>query len=511
MAYPSVVQRAIGRRNILLCSLLVGIAACGPRPGEEKVGRGLIIIAVEALRADHVGALGYDRPTTPVLDALAAEGAIFQAAYSASPDVVPANAAILTGCDPMLARRIPLGERSRGTAVSDWYVPDALPRLPRELLRNGYATAAFTDHPAIAPVCGFGAGFQTFTGFLDEREDPSTSQFGIDAVSTKCLNWLSGLDETENWFAYLQVDDLERLWLRPEDGDGSFFDPRSELASVPPVAAEDRVFHALPRSRWLGPTRSLGQLEARYDGELRHLDAALARLFDRLRRIGRWKDTTVVVVGTFGVGFGEGGLVADSGTFSDCDLHVPIVVRAAESLGAKRGVKVGGLASLLDLAPTLLEVHGIPPPPSMRGRSHANALRGVADAPSSIVFAAGGFQSGFAAIDERFCYEEGSVGALEQDQPSPLSVSYFGDALDHRAELHVHLHDRSKDPRPGHLGASAEDPAAAARLSALGREYYGWIEKARAVLQGSADATKDPAALKKLESLGLLGELGAKP
>jgi arylsulfatase A-like enzyme len=511
VAYPSVVPRAIGRCSVLLSLALLALVACGPRPGEEKVGRGLIVIAVEALRADHVGALGYDRPTTPNLDALAAEGAVFRAAYSASPDVVPANAAILTGCDPMLARRIPIADRSRGTAVSDWYVPDALPRLPRALLGGGYATAAFTDHPAIAPVCGFGAGFQTFTGFLDEREDPSTSQFGIDAVSTKCLNWLSGLDETENWFAYLQVDDLERLWTRPEDGEGSFFDPRPELAAVPPVSAEDRVFFALPRSHWMGPTRSLGQLEARYDGELRHFDAALARLFDRLRRLGRWKDTTVVVVGTFGVGFGEGGLVADSGTFSDCDLRVPIVLRAAESLGANRGVRVDGLTSLIDLAPTLLDLHGIRPPPAMRGQSHLKALRGAADEFSTTVFAAGGFQSGFAAIDERFCYEEGSVGALEQEPSSPLSVSFFGDALDHRADLRAHLHDRTKDPCPGHLRPSAEDSEAIARLSKAGREHYGWIEKARAVLQGGTELAKDSAEMQELEQQGLLGELGARP
>jgi arylsulfatase A-like enzyme len=508
VSYPSVVPRAIVRRSWF--AILLVLAACGPRPGEEKIGRGVLVVAVEALRADHVGALGYDRPTTPVLDALAAEGAVFRAAYSASPDVVPANAAILTGCDPMLARRIPLGERSRGTAVSDWYVPDALPRLPRELLGRGYATAAFTDHPAIAPVCGFGAGFQTFTGFLDEREE-GTSQFGIDAVSTKCLNWLSGLDEADNWFAYLQVDDLERVWLRGDEGEGSFFDPRPELAAVPPVAAEDRVYFALPRSHWMGLTRSFGQLEARYDGELRRVDAALARLFDRLRRIGRWKETTVVVVGTFGVGFGEGGLVADSGTFSDCDLHVPVVVRAAESLAAKRKIVVGDLTSLVDLAPTLLDLHGFPPPPSMRGVSHANALRGTASSPPETVFAAGGFQSGFAAIDPHFCYEEGSAGALEQDAPSPLSISFFGDALDHRGDLRAHLHDRKKDRFPGHVHPSAEDPAAAVRLSEAGREHYAWIEKARAVLQGGASAATDAAEIEELERRGLLGEQGAKP
>ncbi len=495
---------AIVRSSFLLLALS---SSCGPRPGEEKVGRGLLVVAVEALRADHVGALGYDRATTPVLDQLAKEGAIFTSAFSASPEVVPANAAILTGCDPMLARRIPLGERSRGTAVSDWYVPDALPRLPRELLAQGYATAAFTDHLAVAPVCGFGAGFQTFTGFLDERED-SGNPVGADAVSTKCLNWLAGLDEADNWFAYLQVDDLERAWGHADDPGGPFFEPRPELASVLPIAAGDRAYFALPRARWMGAIRSLGQLEARYDGELRRLDAALARLFDRLKRIGRWKDTTVVVVGTFGIGFGESGLVADSGTFSDCDLRVPIVVRAADSLAAARGIRVDGLASLVDLAPTLLDLHGIPPPAAMRGISRAGALRGDAGVRAEIVFAAGGVQSGFASIGPRFCYEEGSPGALEQEGIRPLSASFYGDGEDHRSEVREHLHDRTKDRSPGHLRPSAEDPEATARLAAAGREHYAWIEKARAVLQGGAASESE---LEELGRRGLIGDLGARP
>jgi hypothetical protein len=159
--------------------------------------------------------------------------------------------------------------------------------------------------------------------------------------------------------------------------------------------------------------------------------------------------------------------------------------------------------------------------------SHANALRGAAGSaggaspagdvrdsdgsPTRIVFAAGGFQSGFAAIDERFCYEEGSAGALEQDDPSALSVSFFGDALDHRAEMRVHLHDRSKDAYPGHLLRSAEDPVAAALLSDAGREHYAWIEMARAVLLGGGGRGDGGAEIEELERRGLLGELGSRP
>jgi len=90
-------------------------------------------------------------------------------------------------------------------------------------------------------------------------------------------------------------------------------------------------------------------------------------------------------------------------------------------------------------------------------------------------------------------------------------VSFFGDALDHRAEMRDHLHDRSKDATPGHLRPSAEDPVAAALLSEAGREHYAWIEKARAVLQGGTDIAKGGAEIEELERRGLLGELGSRP
>lgn len=497
------------RSGLLVATALLAalLPACGERAGTEPTGRGLVVVVVDALRADHLGACGYDRPTTPYLDALAAEGTFFGSAYSPSPEMVPAHAAILTGCDPMLSRRIPLGEPSRGTPVSDWYVPEAVPRLARELLGHGFATKAFTDDPAIDPVCGFGAGFQEFSGFLSNRT-PNAEDVGAAAVTTKCLNWLSGLDRTQPWFAYLQVDDLERQWTRPDESRDSFFEPRAERAGVPPVSEAGRAFFAVPRSRWSGAARSIGQCEARYDGELQKVDRTLGRFFVGLKRIGRWKDTTVVVVGAYGVGFGESGLIADSGTFSDCDLHVPVIVRPDASVQIRSKGRTRELFSLVDLAPTLLDLAGIPVPPGMRGASHAEAIRGKPGGSDEIAFAAGGVQGGFVAIDGRYCWEESSPGSLEQEPLTSLSFSWYGDELDHRKDLRRFLHDRKLDPSGGHLGASADDPAAAARLSAAGREHYAWIEKARAVLQGgsSALADLDPATLAELRRRHLLGE-----
>src|SRR6185436_7712959 len=102
---------------------------------------------------------------------------------------------------------------------------------------------------------------------------------------------------------------------------------------------------------------------------LRQLDSKLGRLFEALRRIDRLKNTTVVVVGSYGVSFGESGLILDSGTLSDADLHVPLIIRPAPQQACARGTKVQHIASTIDLAPTLLELEQIPVPRAMHGVS----------------------------------------------------------------------------------------------------------------------------------------------
>ncbi|MCY2961130.1 MAG: sulfatase [Planctomycetota bacterium] len=480
----------------LIAILCLGTLGCGPHPSAVRQSRGVLVIAVDALRADHVSGLGYDRPTTPALDRLAEQGVTFTDAWSASPDVLPAHAALLTGCDPGLAHRPGLARGGPASDLTSWRLPDGLPSLAQEFLARGFETAGFADHPAVSPIRGVARGFQMFGGYREDAVDPEL-ELGFEGVATKFMHWLGGRSATADWFAYLEVNDLERVWTRatPDPRWEAQYEPRPELGYMPPVAEGDHAFFAIPKSRWARVPRTIGEYEVRYDGAISRLDVKLGRLVERLRRMGRLENTTIVVVGTFGVSFGEGGLYLDTGALDAADLRVPLVVRPGADLAMQRGARLDGIASLVDLAPTLLDLHGLRVPPGMSGVSHAARMRAPdANPPRTSVHAAGGFQRGVAVIDAQWILSR----VRPAEGTSDLLVrSWFGGDEPSGAGLVERLEARS---------ASGGDPEAArARLRPELTAWSEWIERARSILHGRVAPAADPSTAADLRRRGLLG------
>jgi arylsulfatase len=483
--------------------LLAAVPACTRAPaGKLRVGNGVLVIAVDALRADHLRCFGYDRDTTPVMDSWATQGTAFVRAFSPSPELQGAHAALLTGTEPALSHRDLEPTDDPVARLAEWSLPQGVPRLAREFLAAGYTTAAFVDHFGLSDVYGYGSGFEDFQCFAP---DSSESSVGYEAVANKLFGWLRERSPTEDWFAYVHVNDLERLWENgsAEERFDTFFGPRPGLDAVPPVAQAERSFFAVPRPRWRNATRTLGEYEALYDGALRRLDTKFGQLFDELRKRERLRNTTVVIVGTYGVGFGESGLVLDSGTLSDVDLHVPLIIRPAPVLNCRKGVRAEGLASLCDVAPTLLELAQLRKPPGMSGSSLAPVLYGRGESPRELCFATGGVHGGFAVFDARWCFESilpAAGGSLE------LMRSWTGDTG--VAGPRRHLHDRSLPDDLGHLGPSAEDEARAAGMERAGLEWYADVARARDVLRGRLRAAElAPAERTRLVEQGLLSEV----
>ena len=115
----------------------------------EGPARGVLLIGIDGLRADHLAAYGYDRDTMPALEGLAGEGVRFTQMFSSSPVLIPAHISLLTGSHPGIARRFMRGELE-GLDERRWRIPGRVSHLAVEFLASRYATAAFVDSPLLS-------------------------------------------------------------------------------------------------------------------------------------------------------------------------------------------------------------------------------------------------------------------------------------------------------------------------------------------------------------------------
>ena len=516
----------------VLAASIMALAACSQsqEPADEPSasGRGMLVIVVDALRFDHTSLGTYDRDTTPRLKELAeGQGIIFSNAWSVAPDLIPAHVSLLTGCDASVAHRpnVLLSDGTLLSPLTTWFIPESVPRLAREFLANGWRTAAFVDHAHISERRGFEDGFREFVDVGGDRSD-ETRDVGLPGVTRRFYQWVSRLDQGEDWMAYIHWNDLEAMWEVPytdeafsKDQEVTGYELRPELDYLPAIGGHAPIFHALPPSRAPSPRRTLAQYELRYDAALRNrLDRNLDRLFDTLAMDDRWDRTSVLVVGSFGLGFGESGLVVDSGTYSDVDLHVPVLLRPAPELNLPTGTVQSALVSSVDLMPTLLDLMGIEIPSGVHGHSLLPLVRGEQPRVRDWAYASHGPfappgrpdtqalvpRYGFAVIEEDRIYSIqwpgcGGIGAL--------SSSWFGDSNSHRRESVESLKVFSEDSRPGNLN-SGPVGADGARLRDVGRAMHAELDRVREVLHPSDWnlEARGPEVLDELRKKGLIGD-----
>ena len=461
------------------------------------------MIAVDALRADHIRAYGHDRRTMRVLtDLMREEGATFAHAWSTGPGVVPAHVSLLTGCDPHVARQPQESEDSR-TPLFNWFVPDGVPRLAQEFLAHGWITGAFVDHPSIAGLRGYRRGFRDY-----EDAGGDEQRFGFEGVATRFVSWLEEREVGEPWFGYVHMNDLERMWLSAVDEEGVGAGPVEEFTArdgaerIPPAGAFDPIFFAVPRSRLAGGTVTLGEYEARYDSALQRLDRSLARLFGRLEVIGRLEHTTIILVGTFGFGFGEAGLLLDAGALAPCDLRVPLWIRPAPALHDLPRSRVMDTVSILDVAPTALDLAGIELPSGMHGVSLKPVLLEGARHGREHAFASFAAYEGFAVAEGSYLLEVSSPAG----RPGYLASSWTG-AGEQEGEQEV-LRDADTEVPLGQLDRGVVDTERTARLRAAGEDWMESMESLQRILHlGPLGLYQPmPGEVEDLQERGLLGD-----
>jgi len=307
-----------------------------PRP---RAGRhNLLLISLDTLRADHVGAYGSRLPTTPVLDAMAAEGALFEQTIAPFPATLSSHASMLTGVYP----------RRHGVLGMFDRIPRDIPMLAEILAHHGYQSAAVTEDGMVLATAGFPRGFTYYREYKGAKR--STPSGRAVATFDAGLRWLE-THRGEQFFLFLHTYQVHMPYAPPPAFDVFTSAPGTEANALP----------------------ELVRCQQLYAGEVRYVDSAIGRLFERLTKLGEADRTLVVVTSDHGEEFGEHGGVQHAQTIYEEVLHVPLILRAPRLVPA--GVRVPGPVSLVDLLPTVLDLLGIPPPPATDGRSLVPLLR----------------------------------------------------------------------------------------------------------------------------------------
>ncbi len=315
----------------------------GPVPATVPADFNVVLITIDTLRADHVGAYGHPRPTTPNLDAVAAQGGLFTAGWAHAPSTRYSIPAILSG-------RLPL-DVYYNTSIAGW--PGLLPRattIAEVLKARGFATGAVTNYWYFDPVRGMNQGFDSYdntNASLHTGADPAhTTGTSSRQQTDKAIDFIAGHGRGRFF-----------LWVH-------YYDPHHTYQAHPEVGS-------------FGPT----ELD-RYDDEIRFTDLHLGRLFDDLRQRGLWDKTIVVITGDHGEGFGEHGIKLHGYDLYAAQTRVPLIIRVP-GLAPRR---IATAAGHIDLLPTLANLAGAPATLEMMGRSLVPWLAGADDDLERAVF-----------------------------------------------------------------------------------------------------------------------------
>jgi len=419
---------------------MAGMAGCRQAPADsapataKPAGRpNVLLVTIDTLRADHLGAYGYATASTPTLDALAHRGVRFETAVAHVPLTGPSHASILTGHTPLGH-----GYHNNGGFV----LPPSVKTAAGEFRQAGYRTAAFVSGYPLDRRFGFDRGFDVYDDHLPRGNDPRrqayVERFG-DATTDVALKWLSsaaaGATATpQPWF----------LWVH-------YYDPHAPYE--PPGDLADR-FRAAP-----------------YDGEIAFVDRQIARVLEAIDKSGARDRTVVLVTADHGESLGEHGEVTHGVFIYEGTLRVPWIM-AGPGISTGRVPKT--VARSIDILPTLLDYSGLPSPAGLEGRSLRPAADGreMPDAPSYAESFYTQLELGWAplygwrtATHKFIDAPHAELYDLEQDASEKTNLIGQQGAL--ADQMRRGLQSAVKKAVPASAAAES-DPESAARLRSLG-------------------------------------------
>jgi arylsulfatase A-like enzyme len=382
-------------RNVLRDVLYrpAGEAATAERPN-------IILITIDTVRADHLGAYGYDPAISPNIDALARKGVLFRQAISQSPWTLTSVCSTITSMYPT-----ELEIFVRPGAVPQTHLDEMRTTLAEALHAGGYRTQAYMTNAWLVPENGVDQGFENFVGIrfaepFDQNQLLKHPLLALAADSWPDL-WPLLLKSHELLFDprlttaedrryvttygmdYIRLHRNERffLWLYYMDVHTTYT-PSDPFPSAPPgISPEelDRLEHLdfwplVDNGPRLVPPEELPAFVSLYDGEIHGVDYWIGQLTAELERQGLADRTVIVLHSDHGEEFLDHGGFVHGTTLYDELVRVPLII--AGPAVAAPGRVVDTPVRLLDVMPTLLDIAGVPVPQEAQGRSLVPLLQG---------------------------------------------------------------------------------------------------------------------------------------
>lgn len=421
-----------------------------------RKSKGVVLISIDTVRRDHVSLYGYPRRTTPGLEALARESVTFDDAVSTASWTLPAHASLLTSTYPGV----------HGAVTARVGLSPQWPRLPAILKEHGFFTQAMVTHVYLSRAYGFGEGFDRHHYLPETRAGEVTSE---------AISFLESRGDRD-FFLFLH-----------------YYDPHWHYDPPPPYdTAFDPAYHGSVDGIWWNfkdldaasiDPRDLHHIEALYDGEILYTDRQLERLFQEMKRLGVYDDSLVVVTSDHGEEFLDHGMWEHQKTLYEEQLRIPLIMKLPG--GAKGPRRVQGQVSLIDVAPTILDLLGIASPATYQGQSLLSSMdRGKSEVRERAWAETEHTLDG----SHKFALRRGSGG-----KKVIFTVKGDADAIE--------LYDLSRD---GKETRSLKESASRDGLEKELAVYVADVERRRANKARSPDVILDRRDLERLRSLGYL-------
>jgi arylsulfatase A-like enzyme len=466
---------------VLPALLLLG--ACG-RGGGTPARPNVVLVSIDTLRADHLSAYGYARPTSPNIDRLAREGTVFARAYASSSWTIPSHMTMFTSLPPSLHGVDDVGRKLDPARIT----------LAERFRDSGYQTAAVVSGPTMHAAFGFDQGFDRYENTTAFEDEDFTR--GDATRPTAATRQRSHQEVTGNVVA-------ERVERFIDDARPPFFlfvhfwDPHYDYIPPPPYDTRfdpswkgDFDFSNVEFNMAISPdmpARAFRHLVALYDGEIASTDAAVGRVIASLEQRGWLDGTLVALTADHGEEFFEHGNKGHMTTLFEEVLHVPLIFRMPSLVRA--GARSDAIFGSVHLMPTLLGVAGLRAGPEAVGTDLSEHLAGDDPPPGLWAFAE-------LSLRRRFPLYAARVGPRKYlaevtgTNPLALGMSYYG---------------LESDPEEQHPRPTTDD--AAMEFEERLREHLAEMDAVRAALpreKDGAGAELSEETKRQLRALGYI-------